>query len=96
VISDVDVAARVGDQQFALLLEGPVTAADAQLCATHVVARGLRESPVLPAGMTLRLQVAAAFLPAEPVTAEQTLAWVLGAANTMPVDSPKSIRTLNF
>lgn len=96
VISDVDVASRVGDQQFALLLEGPINSAQALSCATHAVARGLRDSQVLPGGETLKFQVAVAMLPAAPTSATETLKWVMAAVNEIPADARKSIRALNF
>lgn len=96
VISEADVAARVGEQQFALLLDGPVTHEEAHLCAAHVVAPGLRESQVLPEGVSLSLHVACAMLPAGPKTAQQTLEWVMAAANAMPENDRSAIQPLNF
>ena len=92
----MDLAARVGEQDFALLLEGPTTDVVAQDCATRVVANGLRESEVLPAGVTLRFHVAVAMLPHENRDAPATLQWLLGVVNDMAQDQRKSIRAANF
>ena len=95
-ISDVDMAARVGEHHFALLLEGPTNDVTAQDCATRIVASGLRESEVLPAGTTLRFHVAVALLPDEERDAAVSLQWLLALVNDMAQDQRKSIRTANF
>jgi diguanylate cyclase (GGDEF)-like protein len=41
---DIDIAARVGDCEFALLIEGPVSPAQAVAAATQLVARALQPS----------------------------------------------------
>lgn len=91
-ISDVDMAARVGEQHFALLLEGPTTDVAAQDCATRVVASGLRESEALPAGVTLRFHVAVAMLPDSQRDAPACVQWLLGVVNDLAHDQRKSIR----
>ena len=95
-IGDVDLAARVGNNEFALLLEGPVTTARVQACATQIVAQGLRDSTLLPAGTVLKFHVSAAILPADPPSAAETLRWVLRAAQEMQANGKKAIRALNF
>jgi diguanylate cyclase (GGDEF)-like protein len=95
-IADVDLAARVGEQHFALLLEGPTNDVTAQDCATRVVANGLRESEALPAGVTLRFHVAVAMLPDGQREAAATLQWLLAVVNDMAQDQRKSIRAANF
>lgn len=91
-IADVDMAARVGEQHFALLLEGPTTDVTAQDCATRVVASGLRESEALPAGTTLRFHVAVAMLPEGQRDAAACVQWLQGVVNDMAQDQRKSIR----
>ncbi|MBX3657006.1 MAG: diguanylate cyclase [Ramlibacter sp.] len=96
VVTDVDLVARVGEQQFALLLDGPTTEAAAQACATRVVASGLRESEALPGGVTLRFHVAAAILPDGPRDAASSLKWLQDVVAEMAKDTRKSIRAMNF
>lgn len=96
VAADVDLAARVGDQQFALLLEGPATAQDASSRAQQLVASGLRESPALPRGLVLKFHVALALLPDRQLDAEGSLRWLTDAVNAIHHDSRKLIRALNF
>lgn len=95
-ITDVDLAARVDDHHFALLLDGPTTDVTAQSVATRVIASGLRESDALPAGVVLKFQVAIAMLPDKAHDASQTLDWLLGLVNEMTPETRKAIRTANF
>jgi len=95
-IADVDMAARVDEQHFALLLEGPTNDMTAQDCATRVVASGLRATEALPAGTTLRFHVAMAMLPDGQRDAAESLQWLLGVVNDMAQDQRKSIRAANF
>ncbi len=60
---DVDLLARVGTAQFALLMEGPVNRTEAADTAARAVARGLQQSSNLPPGQSLTLHVAILMLP---------------------------------
>jgi two-component system, sensor histidine kinase LadS len=95
-ITDIDMAARVGERDFALLLEGPTTTQKALSCAQQVVVAGLRSAPALPAGTVLKFHVAVALLPDQQLDATGSLAWVLESVAAMPADARKSIRPLNF
>lgn len=94
--SDIDLEARVGDHDFALLLEGPTNAETATNRAQELVARGLRASTALPATATIKFHVAVALLPHEDRDAPASLRWLLEAVAAMPADSRKAIRALNF
>lgn len=93
---DVDMAARVGDHFFALLLEGPATTQEAGSRAQQLVASGLRTSDALPPGLTLKFHIAVAMLPDRQLDAESALRWMQDAVNAIPFDSRKLIRPLNF
>jgi GGDEF domain-containing protein len=95
-ISDIDLAARVGEFEFALLLEGPTTASIAMARAQHAIAGGLRQSDALPPGMILKFHVAAALLPERDLDAGASLRWAVEGAATMAPDARKLIRPLNF
>lgn len=95
-ITDIDLAARVGEHEFALLLEGPTTTENALSRAQQVVAGGLRSAPVLPPGTTLKFFVTVAMLPDRDLDAAGSLKWVQDSVNAMPADSRKVIRPLNF
>jgi diguanylate cyclase (GGDEF)-like protein len=96
VATDMDMAARVGDHQFALLLEGPATPQEATSRAQQLVAGGLRQSPALPPGLTLKFQVAVALLPDRHLDANASLDWLVETANSAWPDARKLIRALNF
>lgn len=94
--TDIDLAARVGEREFALLIEGPTTPDAASSRAQQVVAGGLRQTQALPPDVTLRLSVAVAMLPADPPDAETTLQWVAAALAGIRSDARKQIRSVNF
>lgn len=92
--ADIDLAARVGERDFALLLEGPTSSDLANARAQQVVASGLRPSAALPPELTLRLLVTAAALPGEQVDAASTLQWMLATSAAVRPDTRKQIRML--
>jgi diguanylate cyclase (GGDEF)-like protein len=94
--SDIDMPARVNERDFALLLEGPTTAAAALSRAQLVVASGLRQAGGLPAGMVLKFHVAVALLPERDMGAAATLQWLLEALSTIAPDARKLIKPVNF
>jgi diguanylate cyclase (GGDEF)-like protein len=77
--TDIDLAARVGEREFALLIEGPTTADAATSRAQQLVASGLRPVQALQPDITLRLLVVIAMLPDQPLDGAATLQWVQGA-----------------
>lgn len=95
-VTDVDLAARVGECEFTLLVEGPTTTAVALTRAQQVVASGLRQADALPPGLMLRFHVAVAMLPDRGLDAPGSLKWVLGELAVIPGDARKLIRSLNF
>mgnify|MGYP003575707011 FL=1 len=92
--ADIDLAARVGERDFALLLEGPTSSDLANARAQQVVASGLRPSAALPPELTLRLLVTVAALPGEQVDAASTLQWMLATSAAVRPDTRKQIRML--
>jgi diguanylate cyclase (GGDEF)-like protein len=99
VARDVDTAARVDDNQFALLMEGPVRTAHAVAAATAIVAGGLRPSDQLPIGSSLRFKVVLALLPDDghelQLDTQAHMAWLRDALRDLQRDKRKSIETLN-
>jgi two-component system, sensor histidine kinase LadS len=95
-ITDVDLAARAGDNEFILLLEGPTTTENVLSRAQQLVASGLRTPDALPPGTTLKFHVAVAILPDRDLDAAGSLKWLLEGVNAMPPDARKLIRPLNF
>lgn len=100
VARDVDTAARVSEQQFALLMEGPVRPAQAVAAATGLLARGLRPTPQLPVGASLKFKIVVAMLPDEAmdfnVDAQSLLDMMADAMEDLHYDKQRSILTLNF
>jgi len=100
VARDVDTATRVDDSGFALLMEGPVRAAQAVAAATHILAGGLRPSTQLPVGTTLRFKIVVAMLPEPGLELQQDaqahLQWLRGALDDLRDDKRKNIHTVNF
>jgi diguanylate cyclase (GGDEF)-like protein len=95
-ITDIDLASRVGEHDFALLLEGPTSTATALARAQHVIAGGLRQAEALPPGLVMRFHVSVALLPDQELDAAQSLKWVMDGVADMPSDARKQIRPLNF
>ncbi|MDB5954561.1 7TM diverse intracellular signaling domain-containing protein [Ramlibacter sp.] len=93
---DFDLAARVGEREFAVLMEAPVTQQMVSSRAQQVVASGLRQVDALPAALTLKFHVTAALLPVPELGGEATLEWVMGGLDQMNQDARKLIRPLNF
>lgn len=94
--SDIDMPARVNERDFALLIEGPTTAAAALSRAQLVVASGLRQAGGLPAGLVLKFHVAVALLPERDKGAAATMQWVIEALSTIAPDARKLIKPVNF
>ena len=95
-ITDIDLAARVGEHDFALLLEGPTTTENAMSRAQQVIASGLRSSDALPPGTTLKFHIAVALLPDKDLDPSGTMKWLLDGVNGMRPEARKLIRPLNF
>jgi diguanylate cyclase (GGDEF)-like protein len=91
-----DMAARVGEREFALLLEAPLTPQTATSRAQQVVASGLRQVQALPAALTLKFHVAVALLPDPQMDGAASLRWVLDGLDQITPDARKLIKPLNF
>lgn len=100
VARDVDTAARVNDNHFALLMEGPVRGPQAVAAATSLLAGGLRPSDELPVGSTLRLKIVIALLPQDQVelglNAQAHLDWLHLALDELRQTPRRNIETMNF
>ena len=95
-ITDIDLAARVGERDFALLLEGPTSTETAISRAQQVVAAGLRTHEALPHRTTLKFHIALALLPESGLDAAGSLRWLRDSVNAMPSGTRKPIRAVNF
>ena len=93
---DFDMAARVGEREYAVLMEAPVTPEAVSSRAQQVVASGLRQVEQLPAALTLKFHVTAAVLPVPQLDGESTLHWVMTSLDQMNQGAKKLIKPLNF
>lgn len=100
IAHSTDTLARVGDAQFALLMEGPINAASANEVATKILASGLRPSNQLPDAEPLKFHIAVGHIGHEARVsasqAESRLAHMLQAVKTMDDGSRKAIRHVKF
>jgi two-component system, sensor histidine kinase LadS len=108
VARDVDTVTRVGDNEFVLLIEGPVTAPGMVHTATKVLARSLQPADALPIGAQLKISITMAMLPDKPgmkiedeteegLSAQNRLAWLRArAASRLEEPHAKAIQALNF
>ena len=95
-IVDFDMAARVGEREFAVLLEAPVLPPAVTARAQQLVASGLRQIEALPAALTLKFHVTAAMLPLPELDGEGSLRWAMDGLDLMNQEARKLIRPLNF
>lgn len=91
-----DMAARVGEREFAVLLEAPMLPPTVTSRAQQVVASGLRQIEALPQALTLKFHVTAALLPVPELDGEGSLRWVIDSLDQMNHEARKLIRPLNF
>jgi diguanylate cyclase (GGDEF)-like protein len=94
-IVNIDMAARVGEREFAVLLECPTTPETVSSRAQQIVASGLRQIDALPAALTLKFHVAVALLPHHELDAMGTLQWVMDGLDQITPDARKLIKPLN-
>ncbi|MDB5883331.1 MAG: diguanylate cyclase [Ramlibacter sp.] len=95
-ITDIDLAVRTGERDFALLLEGPTTTENAIGRAQQLVASGLRHHDALPGATILKFNIAVALLPENGLDAAASIKWLLEALNEIRPDARKAIRAVNF
>lgn len=95
-----DTVARVGDSQFALLLEGPINARAANDVATKILASGLRPSRELPDAESLLFHIAVGHLGDEagvaPGDAAACLARMQQSVKDLNDGSRKAIRLVKL
>jgi two-component system, sensor histidine kinase LadS len=101
IARDVDVAARLENNQFLLLVEGPCSPASVSKIAARIAASALKPSEALPVGASLKLRQTVALMPDAAAQimgddANDHLGWMLTAAESLEADPRQTIRTLNF
>jgi two-component system, sensor histidine kinase LadS len=101
VARNVDTAARLQDNMFVLLMEGPTSAAQAVQAATQILSRSLKPSEQLPVGAGLKVQITAALLPDVQSQdfgedANACLNWLVAQSADLHDLPRKPIRAINF
>lgn len=95
-----DTLARVGDAHFALLLEGPISPAEANAMATRILASGLRPSNDMSEAEPLQFHIAVGHLDGAIGEAREDagacLARMLQAVNSLNDGSGKAIRLVKL
>lgn len=100
VARPADTVARAGEAQFALLIEGPISADAANDVATKIIASGLRPSNELPESESLRFHIAVGHLGETagvvPAECDTYLARMMQAVKEMNDGSRKAIRLVRL
>lgn len=104
VAHSTDTVARVGDTQFALLMEGPISVEAANAVATKILASGLRPSDQLPDAEPLLFHIAIGHMNGTnseaasetPAASDACLARLLQAVKDMNDGSRKAIRLVKL
>jgi diguanylate cyclase (GGDEF)-like protein len=95
-----DAVARVGDSQFALLMEGPMSSDAVNDVATKILASGLRPSRELPEADPLVFHIAIGYMAApaqlDRSEAQPYLSRMLQAVKDMNDGSRKAIRMVHL
>ncbi|MFM9879428.1 MAG: 7TM diverse intracellular signaling domain-containing protein [Burkholderiaceae bacterium] len=96
VVRDVDTAARVGEHEFALLIEGPCSAEDLQQIATRTLAQSLRPSSLLGVGAGLKFHISMATVPQGDLDEKELLGYLLSDVALITPEDRKTIRHCAF
>ena len=100
VARPVDTVARVGDSQFAMLIEGPVSQLEANDLATKILASGLRPSNEVPDAEPIRFHIAVGHLDdpksVAPGDAAACFARMQQSVKDLNDGSPKAIRLVKL
>ena len=100
VAGATDTVARVGDTEFALLIDGSVSVDSATDVATKLLAAGLRATNELPEGEPLRFHITlghhSVSRTSQPAPAEAMLTQLLLALKEMNDGSGKAIRVMKI
>jgi two-component system, sensor histidine kinase LadS len=96
LVRDVDTAARLGEQEFAVLIEAPCSAADLTQIATRLLAQSLRPSELLPPGATLKLHISMAIAPHGDLNETELLGYLLADVSRISPEHGKAISTCAF
>jgi two-component system, sensor histidine kinase LadS len=98
---DVDSVSRLDESHFVILVEGPCKPSQLTKLAARISASGHVTTEVLPVGASLRLSVCCALMPTVEASqagddANAQLGWLIAAAEAMPPEQRKLVRSIGF
>lgn len=88
---EIDSAARLTEQRFGMLVEGPFSAEEAATLGPRIVARCLMPYQGLPVDCVAQVRVAYALVPRQGPTAEIALARLAQRLTGIPPDSKRAV-----
>ncbi len=98
---DMDVVCRLDESHFVILIEGSCKSTQLVKLATRISASTQIPSDALPVGASLRLSICSALMPTkecllEGDDAHAQLGWLIAAAEALPPDQRKLVRSIGF
>ncbi|MBS7808337.1 diguanylate cyclase [Variovorax sp. PCZ-1] len=101
LVRDVDTICRMDETQFVILVEGACNPGQLTKLAARVSASAHAPTEVLPVGASLRLSICCALMPTEASLeagddAHAQLGWLIAAAEAMPKEQRKLVRSIGF
>jgi two-component system, sensor histidine kinase LadS len=101
LVRDVDCVCRLDENQFVILVEGHCSASLMTKISARISACAHQPTDILPVGATLKLMITCALMPNPDCQeagddANAKLGWLISAAESMPADNHKSVRTIGF
>ncbi len=88
---EIDSAARLGEQRFGMVVEGPVSPEEAATLGPRIVARCLMPYKGLPEACVAQVRVAYALVPRQGPSAEIVLARLAQRLSNIPPDSKRAV-----
>ena len=101
LIRDVDGICRIDESQFAMVIEGPCSAADLTKICARIGAAAHQPTEILPVGANLKLMTTCALMPTQEAQqagddANAQLGWLISATEALPFENHKTVRTIGF
>lgn len=100
-VRDVDAICRMDESHFVILIEGACNPGQLTKLAARVSASAHAPTEILPVGASLRLSVCCALMPTESSIeagddAHAQLGWLIAAAESLPPEQRKLVRSIGF
>jgi two-component system, sensor histidine kinase LadS len=101
LIREVDGICRIDESQFAIAIEGPCSAVYLTKMCARIGAAAHQHTDILPVGANLKLITTCALMPTLDAQqagddANAQLGWLISAAESLPHENHKTVRTIGF